>query len=65
MKLTKREYEVLGFLSKGYSDKQIASQLSISRRTVQTHIGRIYAKLGVNNRVGAATMFFQHLGCSA
>jgi len=65
MKLTNREYEVLGFLSKGHSDKQIASELSISRRTVQTHIGRIYMKLGVNNRVGAAAMFIKYLSCSA
>ena len=65
MKLTNREYEVLCLLVKGNSDKQIAHELKISRRTVQTHMGRIYMKLGVNNRVGAATTFLQKYSCTA
>ena len=65
MKLTNREYEILELLAKGNSDKQIAEVLKISRRTVQTHMGRIYMKMGVNNRVSAATMFITHFGCSA
>ncbi len=57
MNLTKREYEILEFISKGLTDRQIARELDISSRTVQTHVGRIYMKLGVNNRVAAATTF--------
>lgn len=65
MKLTNRELEVLSLLAKGNSDKQIAQELKISRRTVQTHMGRIYGKFGVNNRVSAATIFLKCYACSA
>ena len=57
LKLTNREREVITLVAKGLSDKQIANELQISRRTVQTHISRIFVKLGVNNRVGAVTFF--------
>lgn len=49
-KLTKREQEVLNFLSKRYSNKEIASHLSISSETVRRHTANIYAKFGVKNR---------------
>jgi DNA-binding NarL/FixJ family response regulator len=39
--------------TKGLTSRQIASQLVISERTVNTHIGNIYRKLHVNNRVDA------------
>ncbi len=65
MKLTNREYEILELLSDGNSDKQIAELLKISRRTVQTHVGRVYMKMGVNNRVSAVTMFLKHISMSA
>jgi LuxR family maltose regulon positive regulatory protein len=51
--LTRREREVLGYLSKWLSDKEIAQQLSISPRTVKKHTSNIYGKLGVNNRMQA------------
>ncbi len=50
---TQREREVLGLLAKGLSARAIASRLGISERTVNTHIGHAYRKLGVNNRVDA------------
>lgn len=51
--LSKREVEVLEFLSKGLSNRLIAQQMVISLDTVKTHTGNIYSKLGVNNRTQA------------
>lgn len=51
--LTPREKEILGLMSEGLPNKTIASRLSISERTVTTHVANIYAKLHVNNRVSA------------
>jgi DNA-binding NarL/FixJ family response regulator len=51
--LTSREYEIVGFMSKGYSYKMIAAELEIATETVRTHIKRVYKKLQVNNVSGA------------
>jgi DNA-binding NarL/FixJ family response regulator len=51
--LTWREREILALLAEGLTSRQIASQLVISERTVKAHIGNIYRKLHVNNRVDA------------
>lgn len=47
--LTQREVEVLLLTSNGFSSKQIASELSISTRTVETHRLNIMKKLGTSN----------------
>ncbi len=52
--LTPRELEVLGHIARGRINKEIAGELSYSLGTVKLHVGRILAKLGVKNRVGAA-----------
>jgi DNA-binding CsgD family transcriptional regulator len=54
--LSAREMEVLRLIAEGLSDAQIATQLSISPRTVNRHTTSIYNKLGINSRV-AATRF--------
>ena len=51
--LTKREQELLGFLSKGYRYREIADKLFVSIETVRTHIRNIYEKLQVNSRTEA------------
>ncbi|MBA2312743.1 MAG: response regulator transcription factor [Actinobacteria bacterium] len=51
--LTPREREILQLMSQGLPNKTIASRLSISERTVTTHVANIYSKLHVNNRVSA------------
>jgi two-component system, NarL family, response regulator LiaR len=51
--LTPREREILQRMSEGLPNKTIANRLSISERTVTTHIANIYTKLHVNNRVSA------------
>jgi len=51
--LTERETEVLGLLSKGLANKQIAVSLGISEHTVKFHVSSIYTKLNVANRTEA------------
>ena len=48
-----REQEVLHLISTGCSNREIARRLSISESTVKTHVGNIYCKLNVNNRIQA------------
>lgn len=54
--LTIREGEVLSWLSKGKSNRDIAQILGLSPRTVDKHLEQIYAKLGVENRTAAAAV---------
>jgi DNA-binding NarL/FixJ family response regulator len=53
--LTSRERQVLELLSDGYTMRQIATRLSISPRTVETHVAKVYRKLGVRTRVQAVS----------
>ena len=57
--LSRREREVLVLLAKGASNAQIAAQLVIADETAKTHVKRILRKLGVTNRVEAATMWLR------
>lgn len=50
---TQREREILEYLTVGLSVKQVAKRLGLSPRTVETHIAKVYRKLGVANRVQA------------
>lgn len=51
--LTVREYDVLGLVTKGYSNKDVARELNITVNTVKTHLRNIYRKLGVDDRAQA------------
>lgn len=53
VRLTKREVEVLGLIAAGFSSKEAAERLYVSKRTVDFHLANIYDKLQVNNRVQA------------
>lgn len=53
--LTKRETEILGFLTRGLSNREIASELSLSTATIKGHVEGIYSKLKVDSRTEAAT----------
>lgn len=57
--LSRREEEVIIILSKGYKQKDICDELSISLPTVKTHIKNIYNKLGVNNKTDALRQWEQ------
>ncbi|HEY3723135.1 MAG TPA: HD domain-containing phosphohydrolase [Acidimicrobiia bacterium] len=52
--LTRREVEVLMCLARGRSNPEIAADLSISRKTVSSHLEHIYAKLRISTRTEAA-----------
>jgi DNA-binding NarL/FixJ family response regulator len=52
--LTDRETEVLRFLARGKANKQIASGLYVSEKTVKAHVSSILMKLGVQSRTQAA-----------
>ena len=56
--LTAREMDVLRLLVSGLSDRQIAEALFIGERTVESHVARIYAKLGVRTRATATVAAF-------
>ena len=52
--LTPSELDVARLVSKGLASKEIATQLFVSPRTVQTHLTHIYTKLGLTSRVQLA-----------
>jgi DNA-binding NarL/FixJ family response regulator len=55
--LTPREHEILGLLSKGHPDKEIADFLRISTWTVHGHLKKIFEKLGAHNRTDAVVKY--------
>ncbi len=57
MKLSPRKLEILTLLARGFTDKEIALKLNISKRTVQTHISSILTGLNARNRVNAVVLY--------
>lgn len=55
--LSKREYEILQHLAKGYQYKEIADMLGISVLTVRNHLRNVYEKLHVRSRTEAVVKF--------
>jgi DNA-binding response OmpR family regulator len=62
LQLTQRESEVLMWIARGKSNRDIAEILDLSPRTVNKHLEQIYAKLGVENRASAAALAVRMLG---
>ena len=58
--LTPRELTVLGLLASGLTQDRIARQLTISPKTVSSHIQRILAKLGAHSRAQAVSLAHRH-----
>jgi predicted ATPase/DNA-binding CsgD family transcriptional regulator len=58
--LTSREVEVLGLVATGLTSAQVASELFLSTRTVDTHLTSIYHKLGVTSRAAATRFALEH-----
>lgn len=56
-RLTTRELELLGVLSDGWTNLQIATRTGISENTVKYHLKNLYDKLGVRNRAMAVALF--------
>lgn len=53
--LTMREKEILHFIAQGKTNKEIASELSISTNTVKNHVKSILSKLSIHSRVQAVS----------
>jgi DNA-binding NarL/FixJ family response regulator len=54
--LTRRESEVLTIAAEGLTAREMAERLGVSERTITTHLGRIYGKLGVGSRLAAVRL---------
>jgi len=57
--LSAREFEVLGLVTRGRKNREIAVALDIEERTVRFHVENILDKLKVNNRTEAACYAFR------
>jgi DNA-binding NarL/FixJ family response regulator len=58
--LTERELTMLKALARGLSNKAISHELWVTEQTVKFHLGNLYRKLGVPNRLAAATFAHSH-----
>ena len=60
MRLTRREMQVLGLVSRGKTNKAIAKELCLSERTIDRHVSNIFGKLGVASRAAATACAYEH-----
>jgi len=58
--ISKREYEILGKIHEGLSNKEIAEQLFVSESTVKTHISNLFVKLDAKRRTQAIQKAKEH-----
>lgn len=58
--LSPRETEVLQLASHGLTSPEIAEQLVVSAATIKTHLGNVYAKLGVGDKAAAVAVAIRH-----
>ena len=58
--LTKREFDIIGTIVSGYSNKDIAQKFTIAEDTVKHHLTNIFNKLGVSNRLELALFAVHH-----
>ena len=58
--LTEREREVIALVAKGYTNKQIAEDLSVTEKTARNHVSHILEKLGLSRRSEAAAYAVEH-----
>ncbi len=58
--LTKREMEILEYISQAWSDQKIADKLFISVNTVRNHIHKIYQKIHVNSKAEAVQVIMKN-----
>ena len=59
-KLSPREREILGFIARGQSNKEIARELDLAESTVKIHVQNILRKLNLTSRVQAAVFAVEH-----
>jgi DNA-binding NarL/FixJ family response regulator len=58
--LTEREHDVLRLMARGATNAEIAAAMHVAEVTVKTHIGSIFAKLGVRDRAAAIVFAYDH-----
>ena len=58
--LTAREHDVLRHMARGETNAEIAAAIFVSEATVKTHVGAIFAKLGVRDRAAAIVFAYDH-----
>lgn len=58
--LTPREYEIMIFIARGKSNQDVANELCIAVRTVETHVANILKKLQFSNRTQISSYAYQH-----
>lgn len=56
LQLTPRELEILGLVSEGLSNREIAERTFVSENTVKTHVSRVFDKLGARRRTEAVQL---------
>jgi len=59
--LTQKEYQIIELISKGYSNKEIATELYLSEGTLRNYISIILEKLNLRDRTQIAIFYFTHL----
>jgi two-component system NarL family response regulator len=62
LSLSRRHREILALIAAGRSNKQIATELGLSANTVKFHVRVLYSRLGVHNRVEAASRYTEIAG---
>jgi len=58
--LTNKQIEIIGLMQKGYTSQDIANQLSVSRKTVETHKHTIFKRLQVRNSLSLIKIAYEH-----
>ncbi|NEA55103.1 response regulator transcription factor [Streptomyces sp. SID13666] len=58
--LTEREIEVFGLMTRGYSNAEISTELTLSQSTVKSHIQKVMEKLSLRNRVHAVIFAYEN-----
>ena len=58
--LTDREHDVLRLMARGATNAEIAADLYVAEATVKTHVGSIFARLGVRDRASAIVFAYDH-----
>ena len=58
--LSYQEHRVLELVAKGFTNKEIASSLALSPKTIKNYVSHLYEKLNVTRRSEAAALFVRH-----